>query len=245
MPEASVIPSAAILIAVGIAAGVATVAGGALRLRFQAPPAAFTAFAGGAVLGVAVFDLAPEAIRLAQGAVALPWLCAVAAVGFATYLAISRAAGAISRTRALRGHLGAGALTLHSLMDGVGLGFAFDVSAGVGLIVAAAVLTHDLFDGSNTVTLALTGRTGERAARRWLAADAAAPLAGVALSALFAPTRPALGLLLASLAGFLLCISLVELLASGLTGPGARLPRAAWAVAGLALMASVVWLASG
>jgi ZIP family zinc transporter len=241
----SAISHIAVLIAVGTAAGVATLLGGALRLRFRAPPAVFTAFAGGAVLGVAAFDLGPEALRLTQGALAAPWLCAAAAAGFAAYLAINLATATVARTRGLRGHLGAGALTLHSLMDGLGVGFAFAASAGVGLIVAAAVLTHDLFDGANTVTLALSGRTGERAARRWLAADAAAPLAGIALSALFAPARPVLGLLLALLAGFFLCISFTELLAPAFTAPGARLPRVASAVAGLALMASVVRLAGG
>ena len=57
-------------------------------------------------------------------------------------------------------------------MDGLGIGFAFQVSSAAGMIVAFAVLAHDFVDGANTVTLSLAGGSDPAIARRWLLADA-------------------------------------------------------------------------
>ena len=57
-----------------------------------------------------------------------------------------------------QGSLGAASLSLHSFLDGVGIGLAFKVSTTVGAIVAAAVLAHDFSDGVNTVSVILKNR---------------------------------------------------------------------------------------
>ena len=54
----------------------------------------------------------------------------------------------------------------------------------VRVALTVAVLAHDIADGVNTVNLSLSGRHDRRVARRWLAADAAAPLLGIAASRL-------------------------------------------------------------
>ena len=76
------------------------------------------------------------------------------------------------------GALGAAGLSVHSFIDGLGIGLAFGLSTETGLLVFVAVLAHDFADGLNTVGFVLR-QSGDRArAIRWLAIDAAAPLAG-------------------------------------------------------------------
>jgi len=111
-----------------------------------------------------------------------------------------------------RGALGAASLSLHSFLDGVGIGLAFKVSPSVGAVVAAAVLAHDFSDGINTVSVVLRNRGRSIGALRWLAVDAAAPLAGVASTYLYSLSRAELGLVLAVFCGFFLYIGGSDLL---------------------------------
>ena len=111
-----------------------------------------------------------------------------------------------------RGNLGAGSLSLHSFLDGIGMGLAFKVSPSVGAIVAIAVLTHDFSDGVNTVNLVLKNRGERTRAFRWLTVDAVAPVAGVIATLFFAVPQRQLGLLLALFAGFFLYIGASDLI---------------------------------
>jgi zinc transporter ZupT len=202
-----------LLAVIGLGTGAATLAGGFAALRLKSGLGLLLAFSSGAVVGVALFDLLPEALTLGRTAHAPGAITTATALGFAAYFAVDRTAPIITASgRGRRGHLAAGSLTLHSLMDGLGIGFAFQASAAAGVIVALAVLAHDLVDGLNTVTLSLSGGLERPTARRWLAADASAPLAGIAISRLIAVPPPELSLLLAVFAGFFLYIGASELL---------------------------------
>ena len=92
--------------------------------------------------------------------------------GFGLYLLIHRlpAGGGVAR----------GSLILHSAMDGLGIGLAFQLSTATGWLVAAAVLLHDMADGANMVGLRSAKEDVART-RAWLGVNALAPLAGVAL----------------------------------------------------------------
>ena len=191
-----------------MATGAATLIGGALALRFKERLYLILGFSAGAVIGVALFDLLPEALKLgAPGRTPLTTLAIVGA-GFAAYMLADRAMKADGTRGA---HLGAASLTLHSLMDGVGIGLAFQVSTAVGAVVAAAVLAHDFADGVNTVNVALSRGAKPKVARAWLFADAAAPLAGILLTRLVAAPQGALSLLIALFTGFFLYIGAGEL----------------------------------
>lgn len=233
------------LLAIGIVTGLATAVGGAAVLRFRSRLELLMGFSAGAVLGVALFDLLPEAFELAGPVHGPLALTSAAAVGFAGYFLLDRANIAFGGgSGARRGDLGAASLTAHSLMDGVGIGLAFQVSYAAGLIVAMAVLAHDFVDGANTVTLSLSGGGSTARARRWLAADALAPLAGIALSSLLVVPRATLALLLALFAGFFLYIGTGELPGRGDTIQP-RLPAVAAAALGLGFIYLVVRLAAG
>jgi ZIP family zinc transporter len=196
----------------------------------------------GAVIGVALFDLIPEALQLGRAAADQGVVLAVVGVGFCGYMILERSLRAAAERR--RGALGPASLTLHSLLDGLGVGFAFQVAPAVGLVVAAAVLAHDFADGVNTVTLSLSGGGGSRRARAWLLADAAAPLVGIGLTRLVRVESGPLGLAVALFAGFFLYIGASELTpASHRAWP--RLWTSLATLAGMAVIWVVVRVAGG
>lgn len=199
------------LIALGLATGLATFAGGALALRLEGRARGLMAFTRGAVLGVALLELLPAAWATAGPGTSgfgvanlgpLAW----ALLAFLAYLALDRglSAAAGGGASAHRGHLGAASLTLHSLMDGLVVGLAFHASPALGATVAVAVIAHDFADGVNTVNLSLAGGGGRGAAGRWLVADALAPTLGIFLAQGVAIPASGLSPLLAALAGLLL-----------------------------------------
>jgi len=233
-----------VLIALGIATGLATVLGGALALRFAGKVHLILGFSAGAVIGVALFDLLPEALELGAGADSRA-IVSIVALGFIGYLIVDRTLLIATTDRSgHRGHLGAGSLTLHSFLDGVAIGLGFQVSAAVGVVLAIAVLAHDFSDGVNTVNLSLAGSARPAVARRWLIADAVAPMAGIAASRLIAVPKAQLAVIIAAFAGFFLYIGASELLPDS----HHRYPRV-WTtlatVIGMALIYGVVHLAGG
>lgn len=195
----------------------ATLLGGGVALRLQNKFHLILGFSAGAVVGVAFFDLLPEALRLGRPHYGGQKITALVAVGFAAYAFVSnwltllRQESGIEGRVTRRGRLGAGSLSLHSLMDGIGMGLAFHVSAGVGLVVALGVLAHDFSDGINTVSLILKNGGTRKQALSWLWLDAAAPVAGVFTTFFFSLSRTALGLTLAVFCGFFLYIGASEL----------------------------------
>jgi ZIP family zinc transporter len=234
-----------LLLAIGLATGSATLAGGFAALRLRGSIGLLLAFSSGAVVGVALLDLLPEALGLGGTARPLADITTAAAAGFAAYFAIDRAAPIFTAGRSRhRGHLAAGSLTLHSLMDGLGIGFAFQASVAVGVVVAFAVLAHDLVDGLNTVTLSLSGGLARPTARRWLVADAAAPLVGIGVSRLVVLPQPTLALMLAVFSGFFLYIGASELLPQS-RDQSRRVTTIVATLLGLALIFAVVKLAGG
>ena len=78
-------------------------------------------------------------------------------------------------------------------------------------MVALAVLTHDVADGINTVSLSLAG-TRPGLVRRWLVANGVAPLLGVGVGLLVRLPSTVLAPLLAVFGGMFLYIAACELI---------------------------------
>ncbi len=228
----------------GAAALVATMLGGLFALYRRDRLHLILGFSAGAVLGVALFDLLPEAFDLATPSYSPATVTLFVAVGFFSFMFLNRvlllhpedhhAADAPRRS----GALGAASLSVHSFLDGVGIGLAFKVSTAVGAVVAAAVLAHDFSDGINTVTVVLKNRGRDLSALRWLAVDAVAPLLGVASTFFFTLSDVTLGLLLALFCGFFLYIGASDLLPES----HHRHPKALTGLMNIA-GAAVIWLA--
>jgi len=217
-----------LLLALSGAAFCTTCIGGLLALRLAARMQWVLGFSAGAVVAVAFFDLLPEAVELGAPAFGVAKVFSCAAAGFLIYLLFDRVllfqgqryrdelaahpgerAGSNARNRAT---LFASSLSLHSFLDGIAIGLAFQASAAVGTVVAIAVLTHDFSDGVNTMNVVLRNDSNRRRALQWLLADAIAPGLGI-FSTLFFRVQPdVLGIILALFSGFFLYIGASDLI---------------------------------
>jgi zinc transporter ZupT len=207
--------NAVLILAIALGAFAATMTGGLMALKLAGKLPLVMGFSAGAVIGVAFFDLAPEALESGAGLYEPRTLLAVAALGFFFYVVLDRLVArhdCEGQANPARGMLGAASFSAHSVLDGFAMGLAFQASREIGLVVAAAVLAHDFADGLNTVNV-VTKNGGTRGfALRWLAMDAIAPVIGASLSLLIAPGAGVLSLLLALFCGFFLNIGASGLL---------------------------------
>lgn len=202
------------LVGIGLLACTSTFLGGLFALHFKDKLHLIAGFSAGAVIGVALFDLLPEAVEMLHGNTTLASL--MIGIGFVAYLVLERSIAIHSHWEECqnarhKGVLGAASLSFHSFLDGVIIGVAFQVSPLVGTVVTVAVLTHDFSDGINTVTIVL--RSGEnRQAMRWLIVDAVAPALGILSTALYAIPEKILGPTLGVFCGCFLYIGASDLL---------------------------------
>jgi ZIP family zinc transporter len=234
-------------IAIPLAGGtaVSTFLGGLLALRLRGQIGTLIAATGGIVVGVALFDVLPAAFDNLRNAQHVAWLVGV---GFLVFFVGARALvlhhrddDAHVHAHARIGAMGAAALSVHSFVDGLGIGFAFHVSNATGFIVFLAVVSHDFADGLNTVSFVLRQSGDRRAALHWLAVDSLAPIAGAAVGTSIALGRTGLGVMLALYAGFFLSMGATDLLPEAHAHPSWR--RIALTVLGVAATGAVVWAA--
>ena len=197
------------LLLIALAAFASTLLGGLLALGLRDKLHLILGFSAGAVVGVAFFDLLPEAINLGlRGPRAIvSW----AAAGFLAYLLLDRIL-LLHADSAPRADAGAGVLCVHSLLDGVAIGLAFQASRSIGIVVTIAVLAHDFSDGINTMNIVFRNGGDRSRALRWLLADAAAPVAGIAATRLFDLPVDRFGPVLALFGGFFLYIGASDLI---------------------------------
>ncbi len=209
-------PNAALVMSIAFGALVATMAGGLFALSLRDRLHLVLGFSAGAVIAVAFFDLLPEALETgtAWGPKAI---LALSALGFFLYMLVDRLAllhshEADAHRHAVRGWIGAGSFSAHSVLDGFAIGVAFQASRAVGVIVAIAVLVHDFSDGLNTVNVVIANGGERRTALRWLVLDAVAPVIGAAASLFIVLPKDIIALVLALFAGFFLYVGASDLL---------------------------------
>ena len=224
-----------------------TLLGGLVGIRLRHRLTGVMAFTGGVVLGVALLDVAPEAVdRLGSGRT----VGEAMAVGFLGSPVLSRllilhhrddpACAACHRPV---GTLGALALSVHSLLDGFGIGAGFALSPSIGAVVLVAVVRHDFADGMNAIVFMLAQGGQVRPARQWLLVDALAPEVGALLGAAVSLSMHAYGLGLAAYAGIFLAIGVGEFLAEAHSEPS--VVRLALTLGGVALMYAVTTVLPG
>ncbi len=206
-----------ILFFIGIATFLSTLLGGLFALHMKDRLHLILGFSAGAVIGVAFFDLMPEAFALGEIGYSIQTIASIIALGFLLYLVLDRFVVLHThdhkeRGEHTRGALGAGSLSVHSFLDGIAIGLAFKVSPAVGGIVALAVLTHDFSDGINTVSMIMKHGGSRKDAFRWLIVDALTPILGIFTALIISVEDKTLGLLLALFTGFFLFIGPSDLL---------------------------------
>jgi zinc transporter ZupT len=232
----------------------ATLLGGLFAIRFKDRLHLIVGFSAGAVIGVAFFDLLPEAIELTEGYISLSLLTGIIALGFLIFMVLDRTIilhshhndhdhGHSHAPNHDRGLLGASSLSLHSFLDGVVIGLAWQVSSVVGLVVTISVLAHDFSDGINTVNVILKNGGEKIAAFKWLTIDALAPVAGIIVAQFFTLSTDLLGVALAVFCGFFIYIGASDLL------PESHHQHPTWwtslaTIFGMAMMFVIINLAS-
>jgi len=200
-----------LLLVIAAAAFFSTFLGGLLALKLHDKLHLILGFSAGAVIGVAFFDLLPEAISFGERFHSPSVILSFTALGFLSYLVLDRIL-LFHGDAAPRGLFAAGILCVHSLLDGVAIGLAFQASHEVGIVVAIAVLTHDFSDGINTMNMVLKNHGNRSQAFRWLIADALAPVLGIASTFFFSLPDEGFGAALALFAGFFLYIGASDLI---------------------------------
>jgi ZIP family zinc transporter len=220
---------------------VSTFAGGLLALRLRRDLQTVIALTGGVVVAVALFDVLPEAFDAIGNS---RRTTAIVGAGFLFFFLAERLLvlhhrdePEQARAHAPVGALGAAGLSLHSFIDGLGIGLAFHLSTATGLLVFLAVVCHDFADGLNTVSFVLRQSADRRQALRWLSADAAAPLLGAIVGSQIAVSEHKLGYLLAAYAGFFLYLGGTDLL------PEAHSEHPSWTRVGLTVVGFVATFA--
>jgi zinc transporter ZupT len=201
-----------------------TYLGGLFALRFKDKLHLVLGFSAGAVISVAFFDLLPESIQLGAGTYPPETILKATALGFLGYLLLDRLVffhahhndgeheHDVHLSHRTKGALGAGALALHSFLDGMAIGLAFQVSTSAGAVVAVAVLVHDFSDGINTVNMILKNSGSRSSAFMWLLVVAFAPILGAFSTYFFTLSEGTLALILSTFAGFFLYIGATDLI---------------------------------
>lgn len=234
--------------------------GGLLASRLARTPYHWdvVAFSAGAVLGVALLDLFPEALEMAQKQHVEPHALFLSAMaGFIVFNVLERVfhthscrrEGHVAHAHALRQTpLGALALSLHSTLDGLLLGLAFLVGAPIGMAVAAGLLGHRFCDGVNVVASEHAcdhvDADAEHGApsRLPLLVNSLAPVLGYLLSLAVQIPASCLPYILSGFAGFFLYLGASDLLPSSQNGnPHPRL--LAWTACGCGVMLALTHLA--
>lgn len=206
------------VILLGLAAVAATFLGGLFALKFRDKLHLIMGFSAGAVIGVAIIDLLPEALELVGNNNESKLVFLLALFGFVFYLILDRmfvlniCPEEGCKNPEHRGELGAATLSVHSFLDGFAIGVAYQVSFVVAAAVAIAVLAHKFSDGINTVGLILKNSGSKKKALNWLVISSLAPILGVAAASFITLGENFLGMILAIFAGFFIYIGASDLL---------------------------------
>jgi zinc transporter ZupT len=198
-----------------------TLAGGYVAVAARRSIHLLMGLGAGVLLGAVFFDLLPEALSVAEGQ---GWdfrvVTGIVLAGFLLFylaerLLILHACPEGDCTNEVHQHigrLGSVGLIVHSTLDGAAIGAASLVNWRTGLLVALAVIAHDMSDGLNTILLVTHGERASRGDYLFLVMDAVAPVAGGLLALVVLPPPRALAVFLGFASGFFLYTSTSDML---------------------------------
>ena len=211
----------AIIVVFSLITFCSTMAGGLFTLRFKAKLHYFLAFSAGALIAIAFLDLLPQASSIAlESDMTLRAIFLTVVVGFVAYhlleklILIHTHAQEEGEHEHIMGVMGSSAMIGHSFLDGVAIGTGFQTNFHLGMMIGLAVIMHDFADGTNTVSILLQSKSRHPKTLMFLLYDAAAPMAGVLSTLLFAMPVTILALMLAWFAGEFIYLGAADLLPS-------------------------------
>ncbi len=175
----------------------------------------------GVLLGAVFFDLLPESLSVAtaQGW-SFRFVLGIVVAGFLIFYLVERLlvlhscpeGDCTNEVHQHVGRLGSIGLIVHSTLDGAAIGAASLVNWRTGLLVALAVIAHDMSDGLNTILLVTHGEEVRRRDVVFLVMDAIAPVVGGLLALAVLPPPAALAIFLGFASGFFLYTATSDLL---------------------------------
>jgi zinc transporter ZupT len=195
-----------------------TLIGGTFAIRLRKALPYFFAFAAGSLIAVSFFDILPESLNISASVnLSTRYMMITVVASFLFYSLLEKFLLVHYHEEDgghghVMGPVGAGSLVIHSFLDGVAIGAAYQVNPTVGLLVALAVIFHDFTDGINTVTLMLKNKQRVRNATVFLVIDAVAPVLGVTITSLIMINQTVLALVLAVFVGEFIYIGAVNLM---------------------------------
>lgn len=231
----------------------ATLAGGALPLRFEQHSRLFLGFSAGTLVGLSLLELIPDGLETLGGE-PHRWLLITLGAFLATMLldrlhvlhphehGLDASCPATEHAHRPLAMHGAWGLVVHSAFDGIALATALRGSVAAALAVALALSAHKFADGLTTVALVLSHHHRKAQAVRLLGFNAAALVVGILVGLSLPLGRAALAVLLLAIAGFFLYLGASDLIPA-LTGPTCRKRDVLATAAGMALVAIVATLA--
>lgn len=198
-----------------------TLVGGYFAVRYRKHLHRILGLTAGIILGVIAFDILPEMFEgIEHNGLDPMWPMVALVIGFLGFHIAEKLLllhhehedqyGAHRHPQV--GVLSSLALGGHSLLDGVGLGLAFQVDTRVGVAVAIALVAHKFADGLNTATLMLAHKNTVKRALYMVLLNAVLPIVGALSTLLFVVPDSWLPYYLGFYAGFLLYIGASDIL---------------------------------
>jgi ZIP family zinc transporter len=200
---------------------VSTLLGGLFGLKNRKRLHYIMSFTAGVLIAVAFFDILPEVYSLSgKTNTSFSQISIAIVIGYLVFHIIEKTIAIhVGHESEYADHkhpdiglAGAVGLSLHSFLDGVGIGLGFHINQQVGFLVAFAVIAHDFSDGLNTVTLMLSNHNTNKKTLLLLLLDAIAPVLGAASTLFFTIEDKFLLYYLGFFAGFLLYLGASDLL---------------------------------
>lgn len=198
-----------------------TLVGGWFAIRYRNHLRHILGLTAGIILGVIAFDILPEMFEIiGEFGIDPMWPMVALVVGFLGFhiaekmlLIHHEHEDQYGKHRHPQvGMLSSLALGGHSLLDGIGLGLAFQVHTGVGIAVAIALIAHKFADGLNAASLMLAHKNTVRRAVYMVVLSAVLPIIGVLSTLLFTIPEQWLPYYMAFYAGFLLYVGASDIL---------------------------------
>lgn len=196
------------LIYISILAFLSTLFGGYIAFRYKRFIHIFSGLTAGTLLTLVFLEIIPEVVELNDS----PFILLSVIAGFIIFHIIEKVFSLHNHHEDDHSHhnhlsskkVGAWALILHSLFDGIAIGLAYNISPTFGLVVAIGVIAHDFSDGFNTVTLSHS--------KRLLFLDSIAPILGIIIGSFIVFPDNIMSILFGLFAGVLLYVSTSDIL---------------------------------
>lgn len=217
-----------ISLALGLAASANVLLGGFLVVGLKRHFNTILGLSGGVMIGVVAFEVLPEVAELLhelEGSISSNVVMSMFVLGIILFHFLSKILPlhehghhddhehhSHSKQISSVGIYGAIIMTIHSFIDGFGIGVAFSVSSAVGLAVALAVISHNISDGVNTTSTLLKNKVSSLNTKIILTANVLAPLLGVISSFFFNLSSKFVLMYLAFFAGSILYLAISDIL---------------------------------